>query len=294
MRRNYVLQRMAEEGYISADEARDAQQRPLVLQGQQRPEPSIAPYFVEEIRKTLEQKYGAEALYQSGCACRRRSTPSCRRRPIVRSIADCDGSTSVTAASGSLRETSSRRHRTLDTLHDRSVESADPRRRHRAGARRCGRAQRAAMAARACGSAPTKSSCRRAPSHGRERPRPLISSGGRSRPGRSTDDEGRRAADACARTGSAGRRGAARDRQSDGPGARDGRRLQLRAEQVQSRDAGEAAGGLFVQAVHLHDGDRSRLHAGVDLRRRADLAGSRARTSRCTSRSTTTGSTKGR
>ena len=66
MRRNYVLQRMAEEGYISADEARDAQQRPLVLQGQQRPEPSIAPYFVEEIRKSLEQQYGADALYQSG------------------------------------------------------------------------------------------------------------------------------------------------------------------------------------------------------------------------------------
>ena len=65
-RRNYVLQRMAEEGYISADEAHDAQQRPLVLQGQQRPEPSIAPYFVEEIRKSLEQQYGADALYQSG------------------------------------------------------------------------------------------------------------------------------------------------------------------------------------------------------------------------------------
>jgi penicillin-binding protein 1A len=65
-RRNFVLQRMAEEGYISEDEARDAQQRPLVLQGQQRPEPSIAPYFVEEIRKSLEQQYGADALYQQG------------------------------------------------------------------------------------------------------------------------------------------------------------------------------------------------------------------------------------
>jgi penicillin-binding protein 1A len=66
MRRNYVLQRMAEEGYISAEESRDAQQRPLVLQGQQRPEPSVAPYFVEEIRKSLEQRYGADALYQNG------------------------------------------------------------------------------------------------------------------------------------------------------------------------------------------------------------------------------------
>ena len=66
MRRNFVLQRMAEEGYISADEVHQAQQRPLVLQGQQRPEPSVAPYFVEEIRKSLEQEYGADALYQNG------------------------------------------------------------------------------------------------------------------------------------------------------------------------------------------------------------------------------------
>ena len=66
MRRNYVLQRMAEEGYISTAESHDAQERPLVLQGQQRPEPSVAPYFVEEIRKSLEQQYGADALYQNG------------------------------------------------------------------------------------------------------------------------------------------------------------------------------------------------------------------------------------
>jgi penicillin-binding protein 1A len=66
MRRNYVLQRMAEEGYISDEESKEAQQRPLVLQGQQRPEPSVAPYFVEEIRKSLEQEYGADALYQNG------------------------------------------------------------------------------------------------------------------------------------------------------------------------------------------------------------------------------------
>jgi penicillin-binding protein 1A len=66
MRRNYVLQRMAEEHYITAEESKEAQDRPLVLQGQQRPEPSVAPYFVEEIRKSLEQEYGADALYQNG------------------------------------------------------------------------------------------------------------------------------------------------------------------------------------------------------------------------------------
>ena len=66
MRRNYVLQRMEEEGYLSADESRAAQERALVLQGQPTQERSIAPYFVEDIRKTLEQKYGAKALYEAG------------------------------------------------------------------------------------------------------------------------------------------------------------------------------------------------------------------------------------
>ena len=65
-RRNYVLQRMAEEGFITADTAREAAARPLTLRGRQTPERSIAPYFVEDIRKDLEQKYGAKALYEAG------------------------------------------------------------------------------------------------------------------------------------------------------------------------------------------------------------------------------------
>ena len=65
-RNNYVLRRMAEEGYITTEEAAEAAKRPLVLQGQPAVAVSIAPYFVEEIRKVLEQKYGADALYQTG------------------------------------------------------------------------------------------------------------------------------------------------------------------------------------------------------------------------------------
>jgi len=65
-RRNYVIGRMATEQMISADEARDASARPLVLRGQPSPERSMAPYFAEDVRKVLEQKYGAKALYESG------------------------------------------------------------------------------------------------------------------------------------------------------------------------------------------------------------------------------------
>ena len=65
-RNNYVLPRMAAEGFITAEEAAEAARRPLVVQGQPTPTGSVAPYFVEEIRKVIEHKYGADALYQTG------------------------------------------------------------------------------------------------------------------------------------------------------------------------------------------------------------------------------------
>jgi penicillin-binding protein 1A len=65
-RRNYALQRMADEGYLSQAEADAAMQKPVVVKGQPRPERSEAPFFVEEIRKHLEQRFGAKQLYESG------------------------------------------------------------------------------------------------------------------------------------------------------------------------------------------------------------------------------------
>lgn len=65
-RRSYVLQRMADEKYLTREEASAFAQRPLVLLGQPTPERSIAPYFVEDIRKALEAEYGAKALYEAG------------------------------------------------------------------------------------------------------------------------------------------------------------------------------------------------------------------------------------
>jgi penicillin-binding protein 1A len=65
-RNSYVLRRMAEEGFITAAEARQAADRPLVVSGQPTVPPSIAPYFVEDIRKRLEQQFGADGIYQGG------------------------------------------------------------------------------------------------------------------------------------------------------------------------------------------------------------------------------------
>ena len=65
-RRNYVLQRMTEEGYVTAEEAEAARKAPIQLRGRLQQPGSIAPYFVEEIRKHLEQAYGAKPLYENG------------------------------------------------------------------------------------------------------------------------------------------------------------------------------------------------------------------------------------
>jgi penicillin-binding protein 1A len=68
-RRNYVLQRMAEERYITPQEAEAAKQKPIVLRGTQpAADHSVAPYFVEEVRKYLERRFGAKQLYEAGLA----------------------------------------------------------------------------------------------------------------------------------------------------------------------------------------------------------------------------------
>jgi penicillin-binding protein 1A len=65
-RNTYVLPRMVEEGFITETRAREAAASPLVIVGQPSADHSIAPYFVEEVRKRLEEKYGAVDLYQAG------------------------------------------------------------------------------------------------------------------------------------------------------------------------------------------------------------------------------------
>ena len=64
-RRNHVLDRMAEEKYISSLEAETAKAEPITLRLHKEP-PTIAPYFLEEVRKYLEKEYGSQRIYQGG------------------------------------------------------------------------------------------------------------------------------------------------------------------------------------------------------------------------------------
>jgi penicillin-binding protein 1A len=69
-RRNVVLQRMADERYITPAQAEAAKAKPIVTRGQPNQAPGIAPFFVEEVRKHLEKQYGAKVLYENGLSVR--------------------------------------------------------------------------------------------------------------------------------------------------------------------------------------------------------------------------------
>jgi penicillin-binding protein 1A len=64
-RRNHVLDRLAEEKYVQREEAEAAKREPLGLRLHRDP-PSIAPHFLEEVRKYLEKEYGSQRIYQGG------------------------------------------------------------------------------------------------------------------------------------------------------------------------------------------------------------------------------------
>jgi penicillin-binding protein 1A len=64
-RRNLVINAMLEDGKITAAQADVARSAPMTLRLAHDPN-SLAPYFVEEIRRYLEGKYGADQVHEGG------------------------------------------------------------------------------------------------------------------------------------------------------------------------------------------------------------------------------------
>lgn len=64
-RRNLVINAMLEDGRITAKQASEAKALPIRLNLQHDPN-SLAPYFVEEIRRYLEAKYGSDQVHEAG------------------------------------------------------------------------------------------------------------------------------------------------------------------------------------------------------------------------------------
>src|SRR5215471_8951883 len=70
-RRNYVIDRMAEDHYITAQDAEKAKKEPLNVT----PRPTgahvfAAEYFAEEVRREIYEKYGETKLYEGGLSVR--------------------------------------------------------------------------------------------------------------------------------------------------------------------------------------------------------------------------------
>jgi penicillin-binding protein 1A len=64
-RRNLVINAMLEDGKITAAQANDARSAPLTLRLAHDPN-SLAPYFVEEIRRYLEGRFGTDQVHEGG------------------------------------------------------------------------------------------------------------------------------------------------------------------------------------------------------------------------------------
>ena len=86
-RRNHVLERMAEEKYVSREEAEAAEGGRRSGCTCARTPPSIAPHFLEEVRKYLEREYGSQRIYQGGLRVYTTLDPG-MQRAAVRALRD--------------------------------------------------------------------------------------------------------------------------------------------------------------------------------------------------------------
>jgi penicillin-binding protein 1A len=69
-RRDWVIDRMADAGFITPEEATQAKATPITLRHRGATEEVTANYFSEEVRRELLVRYGEKALYQSGLSVR--------------------------------------------------------------------------------------------------------------------------------------------------------------------------------------------------------------------------------
>lgn len=75
-RRNWVIGRMEEEGYITASQAELAVATALQTVSRDESDVVNAPYFAEEVRREIANKYGSDALYGGGLSVRTSVDPA--------------------------------------------------------------------------------------------------------------------------------------------------------------------------------------------------------------------------
>ena len=92
-RRDYVIGRMFEDGYVTAAEAEVARREPLVVRERTAEEFVRADYFAEEVRRQLADKFGEQKLYDGGLSVRTSLDPrlaETARRALQDGLIDYD------------------------------------------------------------------------------------------------------------------------------------------------------------------------------------------------------------
>ena len=69
-RRNWVLNQMAENGFITSEAAQEAKTKPLAVKPLSGFDTASAPYFTESVRRQLAERYGTDELYGGGLSVR--------------------------------------------------------------------------------------------------------------------------------------------------------------------------------------------------------------------------------
>ena len=93
-RRNYVIDRMVEDGYATAAEGEKAKATPLGVSERTRDAVLFqANYFAEEVRRELVEKYGEQKLYEGGLSVRTTLDPKLQviaRKVLMNGLLDFD------------------------------------------------------------------------------------------------------------------------------------------------------------------------------------------------------------
>ena len=74
-RRNWVIDRMQEDGYVTEDEASAAKAKPLEVVSSRGELVKYAQYFSEDVRRQVKNKFGEDALYEGGLLIRTTLNP---------------------------------------------------------------------------------------------------------------------------------------------------------------------------------------------------------------------------
>ena len=259
-RRNHVLNRMADEKYITRDQAEAAKARPIRVLPLRRAVAEVGAYFFEEVRRYLEKNYGADALYNAGLKVYTTLDPELQKY-------------AEDSLRAGLRVQDKKRGWRRDKKNLLAEGTADLRtvwleswttprgRARRGGGRRCPERFEVRGFRPPEGPRRPHDEQRHRVDAGPEPGRPDPARGRHSGPGEDGPSRGR---GYCRRLGpgTPGRRGVPGHRPPDGADQGDERRLFLPPKPVQPGDTGPPPDGVGHQALPLHGCRRERFHPG--------------------------------